>query len=77
MFFLCLLGSCDYLGTGVQDLKAVKFSKFVHVSAIEERSLLKENAVTVCSAGWHSVETTVCELKINTFSTQSQQSAVA
>lgn len=72
-----LLGSCDYLGTGVQDLKAVKFSEFVHMSEIEERSLLKENTVTVCSVEWHSILTTVCEVKINTFSTPSQQSAVA
>lgn len=31
-------GSCDELHTGVQDLKAVQFSKFVHMSGIEEKS---------------------------------------
>lgn len=52
-----LLGPCDELRTGVQDLKAVKFSEFVLMSGIEESSLLKESTVTLCSVRWHSIET--------------------
>lgn len=32
-----VMGSCDELHTGMQNLKAVKFSKFVHMSGIDHK----------------------------------------
>lgn len=46
-----LWGSWDDLHTGVQDLEAVKFPKFVDMSGIEERRMSIESTLKVCSVG--------------------------